>query len=123
MRFKDYLTNCSEETVSDADLKSALQSLLSLVTSTSRGIDVQEDGIQPRQYNQPGFSVGVRYFGVWEMPEGEEDDGDYDWEVLSQKSRNDLARLIDKVSTQYPKMKFSYSTEEKNWIELNVERK
>lgn len=71
-----------------------------------------------------GRNVSARYWGKWEVPEGEEDDGDYDWEVLTKKSRDELRKFMDSLSKKYKKdYVFYYSTEEKNWISVDILKK
>ena len=64
-------------------------------------------------------SLSVRYWGKWEMPEGEEDDGDYDWEVLSRSSQAQLKSVVSKFEKDN-KCKVDYQTSEKNWIEFSI---
>lgn len=80
------------------------------------------------QFNKPepqgkGLMSDMRYWGDWEMPEGEEDDGDYDWEVMTKKSFKEADALIKKLQQEYPEFNIRFSTEEKNWITLHVEPK
>ena len=70
--------------------------------------DVQDEGDR--------FACGIRDWGVWEMPEGEEDDGDYDWEVLSSKSAQQMQAIVKQISAKHPDVKITWTTEEKNWI-------
>lgn len=67
------------------------------------------------------FEFDVRDWGDWEVPEGEEDDGDYDWKVMTKKSREYLTDIIRAVEKRHPKVKLSYSPEEKNWIRIIAE--
>ena len=62
------------------------------------------------------YEIEVRCLGIWECPEGEED---YDWERLSDKSRDEIRNVIEKVSKTSGR-KISYSPEEKNWITFTI---
>ena len=64
-------------------------------------------------------TLEIRYWGHWEIPEDEEDDGDYDWEVLSQDSAKKLNDLIKKFEKEN-KCHIDYHTSEKNWILFRI---
>lgn len=81
---------------------------------SGRGVDLrkEDDGFQ------------VRYWGDWVMPEGEEDDGDYDWEVLSHKSSKDLGKIVDEMNRNIAQgWMLRAQVGEKNWITFTVEKK
>lgn len=100
--------------VTDDDLEDALYSFLSAVKSSANaGYGYRTDSVE-KQGNS--FSCGIRDWGVWVMPDDEDDDGDYDWQVLSDKSKAAMKQIVDAMSARYPKIKFTWQTEEKNWI-------
>lgn len=53
--------------------------------------------------------VDTRYLGEWEMPEGEDDDGDYDWEVPS-------GGTVAKIKAIALEHEWQWQQSEKNWI-------
>ena len=67
-----------------------------------------------------GFEV--RNWGVWEVPQDEYDDGDYDWQVLDQKSAKEMNKFIAKMDKKSSKFSVSWTQEEKNWISVIVRR-
>lgn len=80
---------------------------------TGRWIDLRKE--------DDGFSV--RDWGTWEVPEGEEDDGDYDWEVLTRDSQKKLKVIFDQLdATIPPGWKLDYQISEKNWIYFTVRK-
>ena len=78
---------------------------------------------QESEMNGSWAIASIRYWGTWEIPEGEEDDGDYDWEILSEASCKIAKDIIDAASKKYPDMKIVFGTEEKNWISIQVSNK
>lgn len=67
--------------------------------------------------------IGVRHWGNWEVPEGEEDDGDYDWEVMTPQSEAKLKEIMIKLNASMPKgWKLTYSVGEKNWIYFHIKK-
>ncbi len=66
--------------------------------------------------------IEVRHWGDWEVPDGEYDDGDYDWETLTDKSGNELDKFIKKMSKKSSKLIVEWSQEEKNWIYIIIAR-
>lgn len=76
------------------------------------------------EYRKDDECVSVRYWGEWEVPEGEEDDGDYDWEVLSDKSSKELDSILPKIEADLPEgWKLRVQTGEKNWIYFFFDKK
>lgn len=53
--------------------------------------------------------IDVRYLGAWEVPAGEEDDGDYDWKVPTAETHKALDAICSRLG-------YTYSVEEKEWI-------
>ena len=64
--------------------------------------------------------LAVRDFGHWEVPDDEEDDGDYDWKVPSRQTIAALDQITKAVSAKHPQMIISSHTGEKNWIYWTV---
>lgn len=91
-------------------LKSALLSDQPAGSSRITSSDIQEDS----------NSLGIRYWGQWEVPQDEEDDGDYDWQVLSVASSRKLNEIIMSFEKQH-KCKVICQTSEKNWIECKIQ--
>lgn len=61
-----------------------------------------------------------RYFGKWVVPDGEVDDGDYDWEVPTPETMKAVEEKMDLVRQLYPKFKFKVETSEKNWLLFTI---
>jgi hypothetical protein len=77
---------------------------------------------EPPEGNDDQYTFSIRNWGKWEMPDGEEDDGDYDWEVLSDASAKKMKEYLDMCATHYP-FKYTFRTQEKNWIDVIVSKK
>ena len=69
-----------------------------------------------------GFDVESRYWGKWEMPEGEDDDEDYDWEVPTKETSLKMKTFVDSLSAKYKGFKIHWTTSEKNWIMIQVSK-
>ena len=61
----------------------------------------------------------IRYWGEWEMPEGEEDDGDYDWKRLSRKSSQAFDKKVKEFEKEH-KVKVDWETSEKEFISFFI---
>lgn len=86
-----------------------------------RWMDIREPEMDDDPFVQtPTAVVGLRHWGIWEMPPGEEDDGDYDWEILSRESSKILDARMAVFKAKYPQLKIRASTSEKNWIDIYV---
>jgi predicted NUDIX family NTP pyrophosphohydrolase len=64
--------------------------------------------------------LAVRDFGKWVVPDGEEDDGDYDWQVPTANTWNAVEQLVADVKRQFPAIVIAPYTGEKNWIYFAV---
>jgi hypothetical protein len=110
MKFSTFLKEANEDKKALlAKLKSALLMGQPAGSAKISGRDIQEED----------NSLSIRYWGKWEMPEGEEDDGDYDWEVLSAASSKKLKEVITAFE-KANKCKVDCQTSEKNWIECSI---
>jgi hypothetical protein len=93
-------------------VETAVQSLLDAFMQTVRRSS--RNDIQPPDTAANGrVEASIRYWGDWQMPDGEEDDGDFDWKVLS------AAALVASVQARFPTVQLSFSPEEKEWIVLS----
>ena len=75
---------------------------------------------------RPCTEFGVRHYGTWEMPDDcdeDEDDGDYDWEVLSDDTAEKVNKIISKIRSENPDVEIDWFTSEKNWIDITVRSK
>jgi hypothetical protein len=93
--------------------------LLKLKSALLRGVPAGGHKVSLSDVQIDKDSLSVHYWGKWEMPEGEEDDGDYDWEVLSKSSQAQLKSVVTKFEKEN-KCKVDYQTSEKNWIEFSI---
>lgn len=99
--------------VADAIMQDLLSQ--SMVQSYDRRIE---------QYSPNKYIVEVRHWGGWTMPDGvEDDDGDYDWEVLTDKWSKILSNLSAQWTSKYPSLKIHVNTSEKNWINVQIATK
>lgn len=110
MKFSEFL---KEDSVDKKALLSKLKSIL-LTNQPAGSSKISYSDIQ-----EEADSLSIRYWGKWEVPQDEEDDGDYDWEVLSDTSSKKLKEIIDSFE-KANKCKVRVQTSEKNWIEFNI---
>lgn len=68
-------------------------------------------------------TISSRHWGEWDLPEGEEDEEDYDWEILTRESSNKLKKFIDELNKKHRKYKFQHRVEEKNYVEIDIMKK
>jgi hypothetical protein len=64
--------------------------------------------------------AAVRNWGSWESPSGLDD---YDWPILSSKWDHKLTEVEQRLRERYPEFNIYASTEEKQWIRLEVTEK
>ncbi|QIG71397.1 hypothetical protein EVB32_289 [Rhizobium phage RHph_TM39] len=72
------------------------------------------------EQNGKYYEFDVRYWGSWEVPDGEDDDGDYDFEVLTSKSSKSLQNIVEPIIKKYPSLDIYYQTGEKNYITVHA---
>ena len=65
------------------------------------------------------MNVSVRYLGKWT---GDDGSGDYDWQTLRKSSQKQIDNVVKKLSKQSGR-KITWSSNEKNWIDFDVEKK
>ena len=91
--------------------------------SKTRGVDVRSEDVK-HWHNPKLLSViAARHWGKWSVPDGEDDDIDYDWEVLDKSSASMLNSFLKQLGTKYPKYSLKFGVEEKNWINVLIEKK
>ena len=112
MRFNE-IVNESEDSVI-----AALKRTMQLMRASSKGGTWRD--ITPAH---GGYSFEVRDWGSWQVPDGEEDDGDYDWEELTPGSVAKLREISTTVGSEFPSVNLSISPEEKNWIVVSASPK
>ena len=105
--------------MNNPDMTTAMQALLDAFVST--GQRLSRGNIQQPEPEGKGLRAGVRYWGNWCVPDGEKDDGDYDWKELTPASRQRAVQIVANLQKRFPTVKLSFSQEEKNWISLNVD--
>lgn len=85
--------------------------------------EYQSSPPEPEHYDKDTWCASIRDWGRWQIPDGEEDDGDYDWEELSDESATKLQGIINEFSKRYPTIEFRWQTGEKNWIYVYAKAK
>lgn len=108
-----------EDPKNPEDVKNALIKIKNLMQGRSRHgqfRDIEEE-------HGGWLSFNVRHWGEWEIPQGEEDDGDYDWEELSLESYQILSQIVDAARAEFPSVTISFQTGEKNWITIQAKSK
>lgn len=71
-------------------------------------------------YSKPYAQAGLRDWGRWVMPDGVDDDGDYDWQELSSESATKAGQIVDAVQKKFSDLDIKFSTGEKNWLYTTV---
>lgn len=105
----------------EEELKTALSDLKAELRSAHKNSQYCTWDPIEKSHGQNGMEFGVRYWGDWVIPDGEEDDGDYDWKVPSERTRTEVKRAVDAAQKRHPKVKLSYSTGEKEWLYFHAE--
>lgn len=109
--------------VTDEDMKTALREMVSRMrdqTDLDRGAEWR----RTPQQNGKAWTVEVRHWGHWQNPDDARDEEDYDWQELSQSTKDLLKRLCTQVEGWHKGLiKMSFGTEEKNWIVIYAEPK
>lgn len=96
------------------EMSAAMSALLTALKSTGGyGFDV--DG--PYSEDSRAY-MSVRHWGQWENPQGEEDEEDYDWQVMTDDSSHQLEGIIANVGVKYPNVKMECQGSEKQWLEF-----
>jgi hypothetical protein len=103
------------------ELKAALLDLKSELRNAHRNSQYCTWDPIEKSHSGNGMEFGVRYWGDWKVPDDEEDDGDYDWKVLTDRTRTEIKRVLDAVRKRHPKIKLDYSTGEKEWLYFHAE--
>ena len=68
--------------------------------------------------------IAVVALGTWKLPaDVDDDDGDYDWEVLSKESAMKLNKFVTSLNASNKLYDIRWSTGEKNWITITVSLK
>lgn len=103
-------------------IKRATEALEALKSRVSGGGyhpvgEVTEEYLSYRKATEVSFDI--RYWGVWENPEGKEDEEDYDWKVLTRESVNRLRELTKEYGERYG-VTITFTPEEKCWITFRV---
>ena len=115
-----------KEVISEAAVDPALSKIKSEIEQffrKTRGVTIQHE--DPKHFHNPKavLAIGARYWGKWNMPDGENDDEDYDWEELDSTSHSLLKGFLTQLETKYKKYSMSFGAEEKNWIFVTVAKK
>lgn len=113
-------TQYISETAKAPDLQTIANEILSSFKAVDR---VDSSDIQIHKNGDKSIDVMIRYWGKWEMPPGEEDDGDYDWEVLSDESGKKADTIVKAAQAKHADLKIYWTTSEKNWLEIQISKK
>lgn len=114
--------------VTDEHLKSVASTIIADFQRKSGARYPSRDDIQGPELEQWGKDnpnhawVGIRYFGRWEVPADEEDDGDYDWKVPTDETARKVDAIIAEHQAKNPNLKIEWTAEEKEWISVRVRR-
>lgn len=107
------ITESSSDTAFNA--AKSLQSLLK-----RNGSNIDFDDIEVTDFNgTKKADFGVRYFGHWVVPDDAEDDGDYDWKIPTDNTKEKIQKLVRYIMSEYP-VKVHWSVEEKYWIYFSI---
>lgn len=111
----------------DSKLLDELISKVDGIISTMRNRPEGRGAITTKAELQGSYVVGsIRYWGTWDFPDdedGEDDDGDYDWKVLSQESNKTLNDIIQKANMGISGNKLEYEFSEKDYIDISIRYK
>ena len=106
------INNLPNETTKD-NAKEALKALRARLSKVGGGEDY-------RIYSEEdALLLEVRYWGEWENPEDAEDEEDYDWQVLTDESKEKLDEILTAIQKQY-KVKIEQVGSEKNWLVFSI---
>lgn len=108
-------------------IRSAMKSAMNSQSSrNSYGGSYTGDWSDIEQFDN-GYEMQVRDWGGWENPDDisqeDEDDGDYDWQVLSRKWSTTMNEIITSAMRRYPTVKLNWTTEEKNYMVITAAAK
>ena len=104
-------------TLKVSDFKDVIDDITSLMKRSGGGSSIQKD------YEEG--SVSIRHWGDWVIPSDIDDDeiDDFDWEELAPEWLSKLGEIRKKIETKYKDIKVSIQTNEKNWIDIQIERR
>jgi hypothetical protein len=104
------------ESLSMSDVENALRTLIDALRRNNPS--KYPCDTQPPEKWQDGMMASIRYWGNWVVPDDEEDDGDYDWKILTPESSQRANSIVDQVKQQFPNVDIRWSPEEKEYITL-----
>jgi hypothetical protein len=106
------------ENLMTSETETAVKALLDAFVKSDRNTIAGDINSPETRGSEVG--AGLRYWGdergYWQVPAGEEDDGDYDWKELTPEAKQHAATIIAEVQQRFPNIDLSYSVEEKYWI-------
>ena len=117
MELKEAFKSLKEHNPDESD--TAFRAALALKEKLERtGGFYQADPIEMNaRFN---YEFAVRNWGEWETPYEAEDEEDYDWQQLSNRSWNLLGDIIDEIKRRF-NVKIRAQAGEKNWLYFEVE--
>lgn len=100
------------------DLKVVTDLLLGTIKRKSsydyESVEIKENNVE----------ISFRWWGDWVIPaDADEDEMDYDWKILDKSWGKIMQDIINKFKKDYPDLKFSWSTGEKDYIYIDIIRK
>lgn len=111
-----------KDEVNEEELKRIAKEIVSSLKQMSRVYQTADIDVSEWK-GKKTVSAGVRDWGQWKVPDDEEDDGDYDWKVLTPEWSKKLGKFADEMEKKYPNVRVSIQTSEKNWLDVQVGQK
>lgn len=112
-----HLTSQLSESI-DVRLLTATDYAFTLLKNSREAFGNQTD--DPAQIDSTTMQFGIRDFGNWEVPEDEEDDGDYDWEVPTEGTIAKLKAYLETAKKHHPFIEYDFQIGEKSWIYVSI---
>lgn len=102
------------------DQRQSITAALKQAVTRAAGNDARFLTFEIFQSRDGSPELAVRDFGKWVVPDGEEDDGDYDWQVPTANTWKAIEQLVADTKRQFAGATITPYTGEKNWIYFTV---
>lgn len=76
---------------------------------------------RPQKQSKGGYYFDFRDWGMWQVPDDEEDDGDYDHKEPTPETRKAFRELAANLAKQFGVL-IQAGAGEKNWLEISVRK-